>query len=142
LKKSVRSQPKKKIVMATVYGDLHDIGKNIVVLILRNHGYEVIDIGKNVKSEQIIETALKEKADIIGLSALMTTTMEEMRSVMDIRDKKASGIKIIIGGAAVSQGFASEIGADAYAKQAMDAVRKVEGLLTEKNNPVQNKDRH
>ena len=132
LKKSVKTQQEKIILMATVYGDLHDIGKNIIALILRNHGYNVIDIGKNVKKEKIIETALREKADIIGLSALMTTTMEEMRSVVAIRNKRAPNIKIIIGGAAVTPEFASEIGADAYGKQAMDAVRKVEGLLTEK----------
>ncbi|MBN2246925.1 MAG: homocysteine S-methyltransferase family protein, partial [Candidatus Aminicenantes bacterium] len=81
MEKSIQTRSKKKIVIATVYGDLHDIGKNIIVLILRNHGYNVIDLGKNIKDEEIIEAALREKADIIGLSALMTTTMEEMRSV-------------------------------------------------------------
>ena len=129
MKRTIQTQTKKKIVMATVYGDLHDIGKNIIVLILRNHGYTVIDLGKNIKSEKIIETALREKADVIGLSALMTTTMEEMRSVVDIRNKKAPRIKIIIGGAAVTDSFAQKIGADAYGKQAMDAIRKIEGLL-------------
>jgi len=128
MEKSIQTRSKKKIVMATVYGDLHDIGKNIIVLILRNHGYNVIDLGKNIKGEEIIETALREKADIIGLSALMTTTMEEMSSVVEIRNKKAPGIKIIIGGAAVTSAFAEKIGAEAYGKQAMDAVRKIEAL--------------
>lgn len=134
MKKTSQNQPKKKIVMATVYGDLHDIGKNIIVLILRNHGYNVIDLGKNISSEEIIEAALREKANIIGLSALMTTTMEEMRSVVEIRNEKASGIKIIIGGAAVTSAFAEKIGADAYGKQAMDAIHKIEDLLNEKKS--------
>lgn len=117
-----------RIVLATVRGDMHDLGKNIVSLVLRSYGYVVNDLGKNIESEKIVETALKSKANFIGLSALMTTTMEEMKKVIDIRDLIAPGIKVIVGGAAVTPSFAREIGADAYGKDAMDAIRKIEKI--------------
>ncbi len=120
---------KVKIVLATVKGDLHDIGKNIVSLVLRNYGYDVIDLGKNVDSEKIVKTAIKEHAEVIGLSALMTTTMENMRDVVELRNKIAKDVKVIIGGAAVSPSFAREIGADAYGKDPLDAVKKLKKLI-------------
>ncbi len=129
LKVEGKTNKKAKIVIATVKGDLHDIGKNIVALVLRNYGYDVIDLGKNVPSEKIIETAEKEKADFIGLSALMTTTMEEMGVVVNLKREKKLKAKVFIGGAAVSPSFAREIGADAYCKDAMDTVRKIERFL-------------
>ena len=119
------------VVMATVEGDIHDIGKNLVVLMLKNYGYRVIDLGKDVPKEVIIETAIKEKADVIGLSALMTTTMMRMKDVVDEVKNKKLNVKVIIGGAVVSQSFADEIGADGYSKDANDAVKLVERLLTE-----------
>ncbi len=131
LKVEGKTNKKAKIVIATVKGDLHDIGKNIVALVLRNYGYEVIDLGKNVPSEKIIETAEKEKADFIGLSALMTTTMEEMGVVVNLKREKKLKAKVFIGGAAVSPSFAREIGADAYCKDAMDTVRKIDKFLEE-----------
>ena len=124
-----QTEKKVKIVIATVKGDLHDIGKNIVALVLRNYGYDVIDLGKNTPAELIVETAVREGADIIGLSALMTTTMEEMGKIVEIKNKKAPEKKVIIGGAAVSPSFAREIGADAYGKDAMDTIKKIERLL-------------
>ena len=129
LKVEGKAKKKAKIVIATVKGDLHDIGKNIVALVLRNYGYDVIDLGKNVPSEEIVETALKEKAEFIGLSALMTTTMEEMGVVISLKNKIIPDTKVFIGGAAVSPSFSREIGADAYCKDAMDTVKKVEKFL-------------
>ena len=132
LKAEKKAKKKAKIVIATVKGDLHDIGKNIVSLVLRNYGFEVIDLGKNVPSEKIVDTAEREKADFIGLSALMTTTMEEMGVVVSLKNKRIPKTKVFIGGAAVSPSFAREIGADAYCKDAMDTVKKIEKEL-EKN---------
>ncbi|MFQ6091706.1 MAG: homocysteine S-methyltransferase family protein [bacterium] len=120
-----------KIVIATVRGDLHDIGKNIVALILRNYGYDVVDLGKNVEGKEIVETAVREGANIIGLSALMTTTMEEMRKVVELRNSMAPHIRVVVGGAAVSPSFARQIGADGYCKDAMGTVRKIENLSGE-----------
>ena len=116
------------VVIGTVKGDLHDIGKNIVSLVLRNFGYSVIDLGKNIAAETIITKAIKEKADLIGLSALMTTTLDEMHKVIKLTKAQAPAIKVIVGGAAVSASFAKEIGADAYGKDALDAVRKIKNI--------------
>ncbi len=124
------SKPKGTVIMATVEGDIHDIGKNLVVLMLKNYGYKVIDLGKDVKKEVIIDAAIKEKADIIGLSALMTTTMMRMKDVcLEIKERKLP-FKVIIGGAVVTQNFADEIGADGYSDDANEAVKVVEKLLS------------
>ena len=117
------------IIMATVEGDIHDIGKNLVVLMLKNYGYHVIDLGKDVPKETIIETAIKENASVIGLSALMTTTMMRMKDVVEYAKEKGVKAKIIIGGAVITQSFADEIGADGYSKDAAEACRLVERLL-------------
>lgn len=117
------------IVMATVEGDIHDIGKNLVVLMLKNYGYRVIDLGKDVPSELIVETAIKENAKIIGLSALMTTTMMQMETVVNMVKEKHLDVKVLIGGAVITQSFADEIGADGYSKDAQDAVVVVKQLL-------------
>lgn len=119
------------IVVATVEGDIHDIGKNLVVLMLKNYGYRVIDLGKDVPKETIIETAIKENASVIGLSALMTTTMMRMKDVVEYAKEKGVSAKIIIGGAVITQSFADEIGADGYSKDAAEACRVVERLLSE-----------
>lgn len=130
LKKEDISQSKGTVVMATVEGDIHDIGKNLVVLMLKNYGYEVIDLGKDVKKDVIIETAIKEKADIIGLSALMTTTMVRMKEIcQEVKERKLP-IMVIVGGAVVSQSFADEIGADGYSSDANEAVKVVDKLIT------------
>lgn len=120
------------IVIATVAGDIHDIGKNLVALMLRNYGFDVIDLGKDVPSEVIIEEAKKHDADIIALSALMTTTMIEMKTVVDLVREAKLRSKIIIGGAVITPSYASEIEADGYSKDANDAVVLVKRLLDNK----------
>lgn len=119
------------IVIATVEGDIHDIGKNLVVLMLKNYGYNVIDMGKDVKCEDIVDLAIKEDAAIIGLSALMTTTMMRMKDVVELCKEKGCKSKVVIGGACITQSFADEIGADGYSKDAADCVKLVERLLAE-----------
>lgn len=116
------------IVIATVEGDIHDIGKNLVALMLRNYGYRVLDLGKDVPKEVIIEAAVRENAAIIALSALMTTTMMRMKDVVEYAKEKKVDAKIMIGGAVITQSFADEIGADGYSKDAAEAV-KVAGKL-------------
>ena len=117
------------IIAATVAGDIHDIGKNLVVLMLKNYGFEVIDLGKDVPSKTIIAEAKRTDADIIALSALMTTTMQEMKEI--VRLKKEAGIraKIMIGGAVTTQAYADEIGADGYSANARDAALTARRLL-------------
>jgi 5-methyltetrahydrofolate--homocysteine methyltransferase len=118
-----------RILMATVEGDIHDIGKNIVCTLLENHGFEVFDIGKNVSAATIISKAREHAATAVGLSALMTTTMSEMDNV--IKKLKTAGIKTftMVGGAVVTQEYADRIGADLYARDAMEAVAKIKRLL-------------
>ena len=117
------------LVIATVEGDIHDIGKNLVVLMLKNYGYNVIDMGKDVPCEDIVDTAIREDAAIIGLSALMTTTMMRMQDVVQLCKEKGCKSKVIIGGACITQSFADEIGADGYSKDAAACVKLVERLL-------------
>lgn len=121
------------LVIATVEGDIHDIGKNLVVLMLKNYGYRVIDMGKDVPCEAIVDKAMEVDAKIIGLSALMTTTMMRMKDVVEIAKAKGCKSKIIIGGACITQSFADEIHADGYSKDAADCVKLVEKLLTKKS---------
>ena len=121
------------LVIATVEGDIHDIGKNLVVLMLKNYGYHVIDLGKDVPCEEIVDCAMKEHAAVIGLSALMTTTMMRMQDVVELCKEKGCKSKVIIGGACITQSFADEIGADGYSKDAADCVKLVERLLAEQN---------
>ena len=118
------------IVIATVEGDIHDIGKNLVALMLRNYGYQVIDLGKDVPASRIVETARERKASIIALSALMTTTMMRMEDTVKLRNENGLPAKIIIGGAVTTQSFADEIGADGYSRDAADAVKLVKRLLS------------
>lgn len=117
------------IVMATVKGDIHDIGKNLVALMLKNYGYDVIDLGKDVDSELILDTAREKQAAVIGLSALMTTTMTEMGHVVNMAREQGITAKIIVGGAVVTEHFAREIGADGYSRDAREAVKLVNRLL-------------
>lgn len=116
------------VVVATVEGDIHDIGKNLVVLMLKNYGFRVIDLGKDVPAQRIVETAMEENAQVIGLSALMTTTMMKMKDVVELAGKRGCKAKIIIGGAAITSGFADEIGADGYSSDAADCVKLVKSL--------------
>lgn len=118
-----------RILMATVEGDIHDIGKNIVCTLLENHGFEVIDLGKNVPAQRILEQALAQKVDAVGLSALMTTTLAQMQVV--IARLREAGVQVftMVGGAVVTQEYADSIGADLYAADALEAVAKIKALL-------------
>ncbi|MCT4687213.1 homocysteine S-methyltransferase family protein [Vallitalea sp.] len=118
-----KDKQKKKVVIATVKGDIHDIGKNLVALMLKNHGFEVIDLGKDVAKEVIVEKAKQVNADIIALSALMTTTMLEMENVIRLAKEEGLRAKVIIGGAVITNDYAREIGADGYSEDANMAVK-------------------
>ena len=123
-------EPKGTVVFASVEGDVHEIGKNLCILMLRNYGYTVIDLGKDVPSDVIVSEAKKQNADIIGLSALMTTTMMKMKEVVELAHQENCTAKIIIGGAVISQSFADEIHADGYSKDANECVKLVDRLLS------------
>ena len=114
------------IVIATVKGDIHDIGKNIVKLLLENYGYQVADLGKDVPPEDIVNKAIEINAPIVGLSALMTTTVPAMEETIKLLREKAPRVKVIVGGAVLTKEYADAIGADKYAKDAMEAVRFAE----------------
>ena len=113
----------RRIVLATVKGDIHDIGKNIVKLVLESYGYEVTDLGKDVPKERILDAVLSLNADMVGLSALMTTTLPAMEETVRLIREKAPECKVMVGGAVLSEEYAKEIGADFYGKDAMDAVK-------------------
>ena len=117
------------VVIATVEGDIHDIGKNLVALMLKNHGFHVIDLGKDVPQAKILETAKEHHAEFIALSALMTTTMQRMREIVAAAKQEGIPAKIIIGGAVITQEYADEIGADGYSKDAADAVKLAKSLM-------------
>lgn len=117
------------VVIATVEGDIHDIGKNLVALMLKNYGFHVIDLGKDVPKEKIIAAAKEHNAQVIALSALMTTTMQQMRHVIDYAKSQQVDAKIIVGGAVITQEYADEIGADGYSKDAAEAVKLTKRIL-------------
>jgi len=122
-----------RILMATVEGDIHDIGKNIVCTLLENHGFEVIDLGKNVPAEKIVREARTREVDAVGLSALMTTTLAQMEKT--VAELKAAGIETftMVGGAVVTPDYAEQIGADLYARDALEAVERVKTLLAKQD---------
>jgi 5-methyltetrahydrofolate--homocysteine methyltransferase len=128
--KSANVETKGKFAIATVKGDIHDIGKNIVAILLKGAGYEVHDLGVDVPEEKVVEFVREEKPGYLGLSALLTTTMTEMGVVLKAleENKLRSGVKVLIGGAAVSDEFAQEIGADAYCVDAFDAIRVLDAF--------------
>jgi trimethylamine corrinoid protein len=130
-KSQIQTKSMGKIVIGTVEGDIHDIGKNLVSSILSANGFEVIDLGADVKLDRFIETAKEEDADCICLSALLTTTMLGQKKLIEIlKEKKLYGqYKVMVGGAPVTQKWAEDIGADGYAENAMIAVRAVKNLL-------------
>lgn len=119
------------VVIATVEGDIHDIGKNLVALMLKNHGFQVIDLGKDVPKEEIVRAAQEHKAKIIALSALMTTTMQRMREVVVYAKEQNVQARIMIGGAVITQEYADEIGADGYSRDAAEAVKLAKRLTCE-----------
>ena len=129
-KSGADSVSKGKIVLATVFGDIHDIGKNIVRVVLENYGYTVIDLGRDVPAETIVETVIREDVKLVGLSALMTTTVKSMADTIAAIRKSGHDCKIMVGGAVLTPDYAAEIGADYYAKdakQSADIARMVLG---------------
>ena len=120
-----------KVVIGTVKGDLHDIGKNLGGIMRKGAGIEVVDLGKDVTPEEFVETATAEKADAIGMSALLTTTMTGMKEVIELlkQNNMRDKIKVIIGGAPISREFAEEIGADAYAYDGLNAVESLKKFM-------------
>ncbi len=129
LKKETSEEQTKTVIIATVKGDIHDIGKNLVALMLKNYGYKVIDMGKDVPTEDIIAKAKETDAEIIALSALMTTTMTEMKNVISLARKEGLKSKIMVGGAVITQEYADEICANGYAKDAAGAVTVANALV-------------
>lgn len=126
---SDRVEQKRPILVATVHGDIHDIGKNIVKLLLENYGFDVRDLGKDVPPEVILENVIEMDAPLVGLSALMTTTVPAMERTIQLLHEKAPWCKVIVGGAVLTQEYADKIGANKYAKDAMEAVRYAEEIL-------------
>ena len=127
--KGESQQIKGKIILATVKGDIHDIGKNIVKVLLENYAYQVLDLGKDVPPEVIVDTAIKEDVPVVGLSALMTTTVVSMEeTIKQLREKKP-GTKVVVGGAVLTQEYADSIGADCYAKDAMATVHYADSVF-------------
>ncbi len=120
---------KGKVILATVKGDVHDIGKNILAAVLENHGFEVIDLGKNVDRDTILSRAFKEEAHLVALSALMTTTMVEMKRVIAEARKRGLPARFLVGGAVVTRAFAEEIGADGYGRDAMEGLAQADRLM-------------
>ena len=127
--KGENTKTKGKVVLATVKGDIHDIGKNIVKVLLENYGYDVIDLGKDVSKENVVEAVLTHKAKLVGLSALMTTTVPSMEETIVVLRKEAPDCKVVVGGAVLTREYADMIKADAYCKDAMEAVRYAESIF-------------
>jgi 5-methyltetrahydrofolate--homocysteine methyltransferase len=113
---------KGKVVLATVKGDVHDIGKNIVKVLMENYGYEVIDLGKDVPPERVVEAAISSGAKLVGLSALMTTTLKSMEDTIKMLHERGVDCKTVVGGAVLTAEYAAKIGADYYAKDAKQSV--------------------
>lgn len=126
----IQTSNKGKFIIATVKGDIHDIGKNIVKLLLENYGFDVIDLGKDVPPETVLQTVLDTNAPIVGLSALMTTTVESMEETISLIKKHAPRCKTVVGGAVLNEEYAAKIGADKYAKDAMETVRYAQQIFT------------
>ena len=121
------------IILATVKGDIHDIGKNIVKIVLENYGYNIIDLGKDVPLEKIVNTAKERKVRLIGLSALMTTTVKSMEETIKALRINNIECKIFVGGAVLTQEYADMIGADFYAEDAQESVRIADKFFNDKS---------
>jgi 5-methyltetrahydrofolate--homocysteine methyltransferase len=117
------------MLILTVKGDVHDIGKNIVKAVLGNYGFRIIDLGKNVGTEEVMTAFDKYKPRVVGLSALMTTTLDSMRETVKAVKTAHPDAVIAVGGAVVTESFAAQIGADVYGKDAMDTVRKLTAIF-------------
>lgn len=117
-------------VVGTVKGDLHDIGKNLVAMMMKGTGWKVVDLGVDIDAEKFVQSAIDESADVIGLSALLTTTMVNMKQVIEISKNKDCKSKIVVGGAPLTQNYANEIGADGYAPDAATATEVISQLAS------------
>jgi len=126
ISKGEKQEKKCKFVIATVHGDIHDIGKNIVKTLLENYGFDTIDLGRDVPPQKIVEEVEKHHAPLVGLSALMTTTLPSMEETVKLLKEKTPWCKIVVGGAVLNKEYADTIGADAYAKDGMETVRYAE----------------
>jgi 5-methyltetrahydrofolate--homocysteine methyltransferase len=124
-----QNKSKGKILIGTVKGDVHDIGKNLVGIMLQGAGYEVIDVGTGISAEKYLEEYKKNKVDLIGLSALLTTTMLYMKDIIEYFKKEQINVPIIVGGAPLNKKFADEIGADGFGRSAYEAVHLVDSIL-------------
>ena len=135
------AKPLARVIIGTVKGDLHDIGKNIVTMMLKGGGFEVIDLGIDVSSEKFLSAARRYQPEILGMSAMLTTTMMNMKDTIDAFEKEnlRKQIKIIIGGTAITGNFAKEIGADGYASDAVSAVSMAKGFLSENSKNIEGK---
>jgi 5-methyltetrahydrofolate--homocysteine methyltransferase len=120
---------KGRVILATVKGDIHDIGKNIVKVMLENYGYDVIDLGKDVPPEVIVDCAIENNIRVVGLSALMTTTVASMEETIKLLREKKPDTKVVVGGAVMTPEYSEQIGADAYAKDAMGTVRYCDSVF-------------
>ena len=133
IKESLSGQPqavKGTMVLATVKGDIHDIGKNIVRVLLENYGYRVIDLGKDVAPEAVVEAVQSHGVRLVGLSALMTTTVASMEETIRQLREACPGVKVVLGGAVLTRSYAEQIGADRYAREAMDTVRYADEVFS------------
>jgi 5-methyltetrahydrofolate--homocysteine methyltransferase len=127
------SQEKKgTVLLATVKGDIHDIGKNIVRVLLESYSFEVVDLGKDVPPEKILEVVKERQIRLVGLSALMTTTVSSMEETIRLLRKEAPGVKVMVGGAVMTRSYASSIGADMYCRDAMASVNYAGSVLEKK----------
>ena len=124
------SKKKGTIILATVKGDIHDIGKNIVKVLLENYSFEVMDLGKDVPPKQIAEAAVKQHIPLVGLSALMTTTVPSMEETIRLLNKEAPWVKVMVGGAVLTEEYARTIGADCYCKDAMASVNYAQKVIS------------
>ena len=120
-----------KVVIATVKGDIHDIGKNIVKVIMENYGYKMIDLGRDVPKEKIVETVKEKGIKLVGLSALMTTTLKSMEETIEAIKTEMPDCKVMVGGAVLTEDYAMEIGADYYCKDAMKSVEAAQEVFDE-----------
>ena len=118
-----KSDDSQKIILATVKGDIHDIGKNIVKVLLESYGFSVIDLGRDVSPEKILEESKKQDVKLVGLSALMTTTVPAMEETVSLIHRELDGCRVMVGGAVLTKDYADKMGADFYAKDAMGAVK-------------------
>jgi 5-methyltetrahydrofolate--homocysteine methyltransferase len=128
---TVATKPLGRVVIGTVKGDMHDIGKNLVAAMLEGGGFEVTDLGTNVSAEKFVAVAIEKKAQIVGMSALLTTTMAGMRGIIEALAQAGlrPGVKVLVGGAPVSRAFAENIGADGHSNSAPDAVKVAKRVL-------------